>query len=207
MNALMLVDLQNDFMPGGALAVAEGDRVVPIANRLMPRFDVVVATQDWHPAGHCSFASQHPGKSPGDVVNLGGVQQVLWPDHCVQGSTGAELHRELNQAEIDHVVHKGTDAGIDSYSDFYDNQRIRATGLTDYLRKRGVTDVYVMGLATDYCVKYTALDAVEDGFHTLLIKDGCRGVNLKPGDVEAAVSAMAAAGVQLVESRNFAQDV
>lgn len=206
MKALVLVDLQNDFMPGGALAVTEGDRVVPIANRLMPRFDLVVATQDWHPAGHCSFASQYPGKSPGDLVNRGGVQQVLWPDHCIQGSTGAELHHELNQDRIDHVIHKGTDVRIDSYSGFYDNQRSRSTGLTEYLREHDVTEVYIMGLATDYCVKYTALDAVKDGFRTRLIEDGCRGVNLKPGDVEAAVNKMAAAGVQIVESQKLTQD-
>jgi nicotinamidase/pyrazinamidase len=200
MNALILVDLQYDFMPGGALAVAEGDRVLPIADRLMPMFDVVVATQDWHPAEHGSFASRHPGKRPGDVVELSGASQVLWPDHCVQGTHGAELHDELDQGEIDHVVLKGTDPEIDSYSGFHDNQRRRATGLADYLRQRGVTDVYIMGLATDYCVKFTALDAVSHGFTTYLIEDGSRGVNLNPGDVDKAIEEMNTAGVRVVTS-------
>ena len=204
MKALILVDLQYDFMPGGALAVAEGNRVVEIANRLMPHFDLVVATQDWHPAGHVSFASRH-GKQPGDVIELGGVSQVLWPDHCVQGTHGAELHHALNQTEIDHVVHKGTDPEIDSYSGFYDNQHRRATGLADYQRERNATDVYVMGLATDYCVKFTALDARQLGFAAHLIEDGCRGVNLNPGDVDAAIQVMAAAGVKVVQSRSITQ--
>jgi len=203
MKALLLIDLQNDFMPGGALAVAEGDRVVPIANKLMPRFDVVVATQDWHPANHCSFASQHAGKTPGDVVELDGIAQVLWPDHCVQGSHGAEFHPGLNQSEIDNVVHKGTNPAVDSYSGFYDNQRRRATGLADYLHQRGVTEVYIMGLATDYCVKFTALDAAQVGFKTWLIQDGCRGVNLKAGDVDAAVNEMKAASVQITNSTSM----
>ena len=204
MKALILVDLQYDFMPGGALAVAEGNRVVEIANRLMPHFDLVVATQDWHPAGHVSFASRH-GKQPGDIVDLGGISQVLWPDHCVQGTHGVELHHALNQTEIDHVVHKGTDPQIDSYSGFYDNQHRRATGLADYLRERNVSDVYVMGLATDYCVKYTALDARQLGFGTYLLEDGCRGVNLKSGDVDAAIEEMAAAGVKVVKGGSIMQ--
>jgi nicotinamidase/pyrazinamidase len=203
MNALVLVDLQNDFMPGGALAVAEGDRIVPIANRIMPHFDIVVATQDWHPANHGSFASQHPGRKLGDVVQLDGVSQVLWPDHCVQGSRGAELHHDLNLGKLDHVVQKGNDPKIDSYSGFYDNGHRRATGLAGYLRERQVTEVFILGLATDYCVKFTALDAVQEGFKTWLIEDGCRGVNLNPGDVDKAIEEMKAAGVKLVQSNEL----
>jgi nicotinamidase/pyrazinamidase len=198
MNALVLIDLQYDFMPSGALPVPEGDCVVPIANSLMPHFDIVVATQDWHPANHGSFASQHPGRKPGDVIQLAGVSQVLWPDHCVQGSRGAQLHDDLNLGKLDHVVRKGTDPKIDSYSGFYDNGHRRATGLSTYLQERQVTDVYILGLATDYCVKFTALDAVQEGFKTWLIEDGCRGVNLKPDDVDIAKREMKAAGVKLV---------
>lgn len=203
MNALILIDLQYDFMPGGALAVAEGDRIVPIANQLLPHFDLAVATQDWHPANHGSFASQHPGKKPGDVVLLEGVSQVLWPDHCVQGSHGAELHHDLNLGQLDHVVQKGTDPTIDSYSGFYDNGHRRATGLANYLRERQVTDVYILGLAADYCVKFTALDAVQEGFKTWLIEDGCRGVNLKPDDVDEAIQEMKTAGVRIARSNEL----
>jgi nicotinamidase/pyrazinamidase len=205
MRALVLADLQYDFMPGGALPVAEGDRTVAVANRLMPFFDLVVATQDWHPAGHSSFASAHAGKRPGDVIELGGTPQVLWPDHCVQGTHGAEFHRDLNQDELDYVVQKGTDPQIDSYSGFYDNNHLRATGLAEYLKEKGVTEVYIMGLATDYCVKFTALDAVQHGFTTFLIEDGCRGVNLKPDDVDKAIREMKGAGVVVVPSATIEQ--
>ncbi|MCE9547195.1 MAG: bifunctional nicotinamidase/pyrazinamidase [Planctomycetia bacterium] len=201
MNAMILVDLQNDFMPGGALAVAEGDQTVAVANRLLPLFDLVVATQDWHPADHLSFASQHEGRSVGDVVDLNGLSQVLWPDHCVQGTHGAALHKKLDAAQIDHVVRKGTDRHIDSYSGFFDNGHRQATGLANLLRQQGVSDVYILGLATDYCVKYTALDAVQLGLKTSLIEDGCRGVNLKAGDVAAAIRELQAAGVKIVQSQ------
>ncbi len=197
MNALILVDLQNDFMPGGALAVAEGDQVVVVANRLIPRFELVVATQDWHPADHGSFASQHEGKSVGDVIRLDGLDQVLWPDHCVQDSAGAELHRDLKVAGIDKIVPKGTDRRIDSYSGFFDNGHRQATGLGDYLANRYITEVFVMGLATDYCVKHTALDAVKLGLTTTLIEDGCRGVELNPGDVKTAINQLRSAGVRI----------
>lgn len=200
MNALILVDLQNDFMPGGALAVADGDRVVPIANRLMPHFDLVVATQDWHPADHLSFASQHPGRNIGDVIDLDGLEQVLWPDHCVQGTPGAALHTDLNTGGIRRVVQKGTNRSIDSYSGFFDNGHRQATGLAEFLHEQGVTDVAVMGLATDYCVKFTALDAVKMGLATTLIEDACRGVDLHPGDVSRAMEEMKRAGVKMVTS-------
>jgi len=200
MKALILVDIQNDFVPGGALAVPEGDQVVPVANRLMPKFDLVVATQDWHPADHGSFASRHPGKRIGDVIDLNGLEQILWPDHCVQNTAGAELVAGLDARGIDEVIRKGTDPGIDSYSGFFDNGHRKATGLGDYLNGRGVDEVFVCGLATDYCVKFTALDAVELGLATRLVAEGCRGVDLNPGDVAKAIEEMEAAGVRIVHA-------
>ncbi len=198
--ALILVDIQNDFIPGGSLAVADGDATVPVANRLQPHFDLVVATQDWHPANHGSFASNHPGRKPGELSELGGLPQVLWPDHCVQGSRGAEFHHDLDLSRVARVFRKGTDPEIDSYSGFFDNGHRKATGLGDYLREQEVTDVYVMGLATDYCVKWTALDALQLGFRTHLIEDGSRGVELKPGDVAAAVEEVRRAGAEITSS-------
>lgn len=200
MRALILVDLQYDFMPGGALAVPDGDAVVAVANRLMPCFDLVVASQDWHPANHGSFASQHEGRKPGDVIELDGLEQILWPDHCVQHSDGAKLHRELNSAGIDSIFRKGTDPRIDSYSTFYDNAHRKDTGLADYLKKEGVAEIFLMGLATDYCVKYSALDARKLGFETNVIEDGCRGIDLKPGDVARAFAEMREAGAEIVRS-------
>lgn len=198
--ALILVDLQNDFCPLGALPIAEGDLVIPIANVLMPHFSTVVATQDWHPADHGSFAANHPWRKPGQVIDLNGLQQVLWPIHCVQGSFGAEFAPELQQEGIHKVFVKGTDPGIDSYSGFFDNGHRKATGLGDWLKERGIERVYVLGLATDYCVKFTALDALELGFETYLIEDASRGVDLQAGDVDKAVDEMRAAGVRIVQS-------
>ncbi len=198
--ALILIDMQNDFMPGGALPVVEGDKVVPVANRIGRHFDLVVATQDWHPANHGSFASQHPGKKPGDVIDLNGLPQVLWPDHCVQQSKGAEFHRALDRSRVAAIFQKGVDPEIDSYSGFYDNGHRRGTGLTEYLRSAGVTDVTIAGLATDYCVKYSVLDALRLGFKTTVVEDACRGVNLKPDDSAAALAEMRTAGAQVVRS-------
>ncbi len=198
MKALILVDLQNDFLPGGALAVPGGDEVVPIANLVMDRFDLVVATQDWHPPDHASFAANHPGTHIGQVIDLDGIPQVLWPVHCVQDTRGAAFSADLNVARIDRVFRKGTDSRIDSYSGLFDNGHRRSTGLGEFLKARNVSDVYVMGLATDYCVKFTALDSVSAGFRVWLIADGCRGVELKPGDVNAALDEMKSAGVTLV---------
>ncbi|MEW6709098.1 MAG: bifunctional nicotinamidase/pyrazinamidase [Candidatus Riflebacteria bacterium] len=203
MKALILVDLQNDFMPGGALAVNEGDLVVEPANRLAEKFELVVATQDWHPADHGSFASNHSGRQPGEMAKLDGLDQILWPNHCVQNTTGAEFHPKLQQKLITKVFRKGTNPKVDSYSGFYDNQRRQATGLGDWLREKQVKKVYVMGLATDYCVKFTALDAASEGFNTWLVTDGCRGVNLQPGDVEKALAEMQKAGVKLIESKEI----
>jgi nicotinamidase/pyrazinamidase len=202
MKALILVDIQNDFVPGGALAVPKGDEVVAVANRLMPHFDLVVATQDWHPKGHGSFASTH-GRAMGELIDLNGLPQVLWPDHCVQGSGGADFVPGLDVAGIHEVIRKGSDPGIDSYSGFFDNGQRKAPGLESYLRSRGVDEVYAMGLATDYSVKATAMDAVRLGFKTYLILDGCRGVNLHPGDVEKAVEEMKAAGVRVCSAEDL----
>ena len=200
MNALILVDIQNDFVPGGALAVPEGDAIVPLVNRLQPRFDLVVATQDWHPADHGSFAANCPDRHPGEVIDLQGLPQILWPAHCVQGTPGADFVPGLNRERWDRVFVKGTDPVIDSYSGFFDNGHRQATGLGEYLREKGVTDVYVVGLATDYCVKFTALDALQLGFRVHLIEDACRGVNLQPGDVDRAIAEMRGAGVTIKHS-------
>ncbi len=199
MRALVIVDLQYDFMPGGALAVPRGDETVPIANRLLPHFNVVAATQDWHPRDHGSFAANHPGKHPYDVIQLGGVAQVLWPVHCVQDSRGAQLHDDLDRAKLT-VFRKGTDPGIDSYSGFFDNGKRRATGLDAWLRERWISRVYIMGLATDYCVKATALDARELGFDVYLIEDGCRAVDVQKGDGDRALLQMRGAGVNVIDS-------
>ncbi|WAS97004.1 bifunctional nicotinamidase/pyrazinamidase [Nannocystis punicea] len=194
MRALILVDIQNDFLPGGALAVPEGDRVIAVANALMPMFPLVVATQDWHPPDHGSFAANHPGRSPGEVVTLAGLQQVLWPTHCVQGTRGAEFARTLQQGPVAQIFVKGVDPEVDSYSGFFDNGRRRSTGLGEYLRAHEVREAVVLGLATDYCVKFTALDALSLGIATTLVEDGCRGVELRPGDVAAALTEVRAAG-------------
>lgn len=201
--ALVLVDLQNDFIPGGSLAVRDGDAVIPVANAVQKAFDLTVATQDWHPQDHGSFASNHRGKHPGDMIQLGGLPQVLWPDHCVQGSRGARFHPVLNRSQVAKVFRKGTDPTIDSYSTFFDNAHRKSTGLGDYLREGKVTDVYLLGLATDYCVKYSALDAVSLGFKTHVIIDGCRGVELNAGDTTAAIEEMREAGVEILTSADL----
>jgi len=198
--ALILVDVKNDFLPGGALAVPRGDEVIPVANRLQDRFDLVVATQDWHPARHGSFASVYPGKKPGDRSELAGLPQVLWPDHCVQGTAGAQFAQSLQMNRVEAIFRKGTDPRIDSYSGFFDNGHRKATGLGDYLKGRGASEVYVLGLATDYCVKFTALDARGLGFRVVLVEDGSRGVELQPGDVALAIEDMRNAGVEAVRS-------
>lgn len=203
MRALLLIDLQNDFMPFGALPVAEGDATVPVANAVAPRFEFVVATQDWHPANHSSFASNHPGQAPGDVVEVLGRPQVLWPDHCVQHTPGASFHSDLDVARIDRVVRKGSDPEIDSYSGFFDNNHLKATDMHDVLRERGIDEIWLVGLATDYCAKYTALDARDLGYSVVVVRDGVRAVNLAPGDDERAFAEMAAAGCRIVTSADI----
>jgi nicotinamidase/pyrazinamidase len=203
MDALLVVDVQNDFLPGGALAVASGDHVIPVANRLMESFALVLATQDWHPANHGSFAANHPNRQPGELIDLYGIMQVLWPVHCVQGSPGAAFSADLHVERFSKVFRKGIDAKIDSYSGFFDNGRRRSTGLAEYLRDRSVDGIFICGLATDYCVKFSALDSTSSGFRTRVIEDACRGVDLKPGDCEAAISEMRKAGVSIVQSGNL----
>jgi nicotinamidase/pyrazinamidase len=200
MRALIVVDVQSDFIPGGSLAVPGGDQVIPIINRLSDRFDLVTATQDWHPSDHGSFAANHPGRKPGDVIVLNGLEQVLWPVHCVQDTPGAQFAPGLDRCRVAEAFHKGTDPGIDSYSTFFDNAHRRSTGLDEYLKSRGVTDVYLAGLATDYCVLYSALDARGLGFDVYLITDACRGINLHPGDVDRAVEQMKRSGVRVISS-------
>lgn len=207
-HALIIVDLQPDFLPGGPLGVPEGDAVVAVVTELMSRFDVVVATQDWHPADHGSFAANHEGRSPGEVLDLHGLSQILWPVHCVEDSAGAQLVPELRAREdqLAAVFRKGTDKTIDSYSGFFDNGKRKATGLGEWLKQQGVGAVAVCGLALDYCVKFTALDALELGLETTLIRDATRAVELAPGDGERAIAAILAAGGRVVDSSELLQE-
>jgi nicotinamidase/pyrazinamidase len=201
-DVLIVVDLQNDFCPGGALAVPRGDEVVPIANRLAENFRNVVLTQDWHPVGHLSFASTHPGRSPYDTIAAPYGPQVLWPDHCVQGTPGAAFHAGLRIAHAGLVLRKGLHRGIDSYSTFYENDRRTPTGLTGYLRERSIKRVFLTGLALDFCVRYSAEDAVRDGFAVAVIEDGCRGIDVS-GSLAAARSTFAALGVPCIAARDL----
>jgi nicotinamidase/pyrazinamidase len=202
MRALILVDLQNDFTPSGALPVPQGDQIIPLINQLQNAFDLVVATQDWHPADHESFAVHH-GKEPGEIIMLHGIEQILWPAHCVQGTEGAAFITGLNTAKIACVCQKGMKKTVDSYSGFFDNDHQSATGLDSNLKEKGVTEVYVVGLATDYCVKFTALDAQALGYQTHLITDGTRGVDLNSGDVKNALEEMKSAGITLLQSSHI----
>ncbi|WP_407165884.1 bifunctional nicotinamidase/pyrazinamidase [Bradyrhizobium sp. ORS 111] len=195
---LLVIDVQNDFCPGGALAVADGDAVVPVINRLAERFNHVVLTQDWHPEGHGSFASSHPGAAPFSTVTMPYGPQTLWPDHCVQGAPGAAFHPQLAADRAELVIRKGFRAAIDSYSAFFENDRTTPTGLAGYLRERGLTRIAMAGLATDYCVHYSALDARRLGFGVTVVLSGCRAIDLA-GSLATATTAMLAAGVVLVD--------
>lgn len=177
MKALLVIDVQYDFLPGGALPVPNGNEVIDVINRVMPQFDLVVATQDWHPHGHKSFASSHPGSAVFSTIHLNGLEQVLWPDHCLQDEHGAELASELHKSPIEAIFRKGMNPEIDSYSGFYDNGHLKSTGLADYLKGRSITDVYVTGLAGDYCVYFSALDALDAKFNTYLVDDATRAIN------------------------------
>jgi nicotinamidase/pyrazinamidase len=201
MKALLLIDIQHDFLPGGALAVPEGDQIIPIANALQQHFDLVVATQDWHPQGHKSFASSHEGRNQFETIELLGLEQVLWPDHCLQETTGADLAGELKAHRIEAIFRKGTNPEIDSYSGFYDNGRLKATGLADYLRGKQVREVYVAGLAGDYCVYFSAKDALHEGFDTYLIEDACRPIS-KEG-FEAAKADILEKGGKIIRSSHI----
>lgn len=197
MKALLIIDVQNDFLPGGALAVPEGNTIIPVINRLQKQdlFSYILATKDWHPASHISFASHH-GKNPGECIEVKGFLQELWPDHCVQGSKGADFAPELQTEKIDQIFFKGTDPSIDSYSAFYDNVHLRSTGLGEHLKKLGVDELYLVGVATDYCVKYSVLDAKKMGFKVYVILDGCRGIVPESGALEE----MQSVGALLIDS-------
>lgn len=198
MKALLLIDIQNDFMPGGSLAVTDGDAVIPVVNDLMPGYDLVVATQDWHPEDHGSFAANHAGKNVFEQTLLGDLPQTLWPVHCVQNTGGALFAPGLDTKRIHRVFTKGMNPQIDSYSGLYDNGHKASTGLGEWLKSQGVTELHVAGVATDYCVKFTVLDALAEGFKVHLLTAACRGVNLQPEDVSNAVEEMQAKGVVIV---------
>ena len=198
MKALLLIDIQNDFLPGGRLAVPDGDAIIPLVNALQPLFNLVVATQDWHPRGHQSFVSSHAGRAPFEQIDLHGLPQVLWPDHCIQASIGAELAPALHTERVEAIFRKGTNPEIDSYSAFFDNGHRKSTGLADYLRGRQITDVYVAGLAGDYCVYYSALDALAAGFSTFVITDATRAISAV--GFAAALTDLEAKGAHLLAS-------
>ena len=197
MKTLLLIDNQNDFLPGGALAVSEGDLIIPIVNELMPQFDLIAATQDWHPAGHASFAVNHAGRAMFENIDLDGLPQTLWPVHCVQNTGGALFAPGLQTRRIARVFPKGMNARIDSYSGFFDNGHRASTGMADWLRGQGTSEVWVAGLATDYCVKFTVLDALAEGFTVHVLTNACRGVNLVAGDCDRALAEMASHGAVL----------
>ncbi|MBA8878772.1 bifunctional nicotinamidase/pyrazinamidase [Phyllobacterium myrsinacearum] len=196
-DALVVIDVQNDFCPGGTLAVGGGHEIVPIINKLIVRFDHVILTQDWHPAGHSSFASSHPGKAPFDTIRMPYGDQTLWPDHCIQGTPGADFHPDLQWDKAELIIRKGFRPHIDSYSAFFENDRKTPTGLAGYLRERGITNVTFAGLATDYCVAYSALDAVAHGFAADVLLDACRAIDMG-GSLAAMVAKMRKAGVTLI---------
>ncbi len=205
--ALLLVDVQHDFLPGGALAVPQGDEILPIIASLQPMFDFIVATQDWHPAHHGSFAANHPGTQPGQQIDLEGLSQILWPVHCVQGSSGADFPTTLDQSRWQAVFQKGKNPLVDSYSGFFDNARRGDTGLANYLKSKGIARVFVCGLALDYCVKFTALDAQSLGFKTYVLTDATRAVNLHPEDGKLTLEALRAAGITCLESKDLSSYV
>lgn len=198
-DVLLVVDVQNDFCPDGALAVPEGEAVVPVINRIAPVFRHVVLTQDWHPPGHQSFASAHPGHQPFETIEVSYGLQTLWPEHCVQGHVGAAFHDRLETTPAEMIIRKGFRREIDSYSAFYENDHTTATGLSGYLRDRGLGRVYLCGLATDYCVQFSALDAVKEGFEAIVIEDACRAIDLD-GSLATAMQAMTDAGVGFIAS-------
>ena len=203
MKTLIVVDIQNDFLPGGALAVNEADQIIPIVNALMKQFELIVATQDWHPSDHGSFASNHENKKPGDQIILSGLNQILWPDHCIQGSKGTEFSKDLEITRFNKIFQKGTDIHVDSYGGFFDNGKKKDTGLNTFLLENGVDEVFIVGLATDYCVKFTAIDSVELGFITTVISDATRAVNLIEGDFEHSLEEMNAKGINIIQSTDI----
>lgn len=203
MKALVVIDVQNDFCPGGSLAVTDGDLVVPVINRLYEKFDKVVATQDWHPADHASFSSNNAGTNPMEMIDLKGIMQVMWPDHCVQGTTGADFHPELMTDPFDLIIRKGTNQTLDSYSAFLENDQHTETGLTHYFKGLGINDLYFVGLATDYCVYFSAMDAKDAGFNTHVIIDACRGVDFPEHNIDRTIEIMKVAGIHIIESKDI----
>ncbi len=203
MKALLIVDVQNDFCPGGSLEVPGGDEVIAPIHKLLPSFDCVVQTQDWHPADHLSFASNHKDKNPFDTIEMDYGEQVLWPDHCVQGTEGAEFHPQLKTKPIQAIIRKGYRKHIDSYSAFFENDHETVTGLHGFLQERNVEEVFVTGLATDFCVKWTALDAAKLGYKVALVEDAVRGIDID-GSIDAAMQEMKNAGVEFVQSEDIA---
>jgi len=202
MKALLVVDIQYDFCPGGALAVPDGDAIIPAVNNLIDHFDVIIQTQDWHPAGHSSFASSHKGKDPFDTIEMDYGTQVLWPDHCVQGSKGAEFHNDLNTLKSQVIIRKGFRKAIDSYSTFFENDQETATGLTGYLKQRGITELYAVGLATDFCVKWSILDGIDEGFNMHIVEDAVKGIDLN-GSLDEAWDEMKKKGVKITQSKDI----
>ena len=196
MKTLVLVDIQNDFLKGGSLAVPEGEKIIKPINKIIKQYDLVIATKDWHPKNHISFASNHSDKKIGDIINVNGIDQVLWPDHCIQNSYGSDFPEQLDISKLAKVVYKGSNANIDSYSGFFDNGNFRSTGLSDYLKSKNINKIDYVGLATDYCLKYTALDSVSEGFKTRVLVDCIRGIDKKGS--ELALNKMNSKGVELI---------
>lgn len=202
-NAILIIDVQNDFCPAGALAVNEGDKVVPVINSILNKFYKIIATQDWHPNEHISFASNHKGRNVYDVIEIDGIQQVLWPIHCVAGTYGADFHKGLNISNFHLILRKGTNARIDSYSAFRENDKKTLTGLSGYLKALNIEQVFVVGLATDYCVYYSAMDAVRYGFETYVIIDACRGVDVPKNNIQSAICSMESNSIKIIDSSDL----
>jgi len=201
MNALVIIDVQNDFMPGGALAVPEGDKILPLINDLQEKFELVIATQDWHPNKHASFSSSHKNSEEFEVIKLDGLDQVLWPEHCIQNTEGANFHSDLKTSRIEAIFRKGTHKKIDSYSGFYDNAHLNSTGLAGYLKEKGVTELYFVGLAAEYCVYFSMIDALAEGFQATLLEDGTRALN--DNDFEKAKLDILRKGGKVISSKKM----
>lgn len=201
MKVLVIIDMQNDFMPSGALPVPEGDKIVPLINALQDKFDLVIATQDWHPVAHASFASSHEGKNVYELIDLNGINQILWPDHCIQGSFGAEFHSDLDTTKWETIFRKGTNPEIDSYSGFYDNAHLKSTGLAGYLKEKGASELYFCGLAAEYCVYFSVKDALQEGFKTVLIEDATKALSVE--DFEKAKLNVLNNGGRIVQSKQL----
>lgn len=202
MKALLVVDAQNDFAPGGALAASRGNEIIPIINRLMEKYPLIIATKDWHPKNHISFAANHPGKKVGDIVKASEIDQILWPDHCVQNTHGSEFVPGLDTDKIEKIFYKGTDPLVDDYSAFFDNAKKRKTGVEEYLKSKGIREIAIVGFVTDYCVLYSVRDAIELGFEISVIKDACCPINLQEGDEKKALREMKRRGAKILVSKD-----